>query len=278
MKPQFDPAAMTPADHADLVDAVRRLEHFGLAVRMSNAFGRQLSFARRLAPERVTKIVDGAATAAMRVALRAAIRSLDNRPLGDRNRYHMALAAASGAAGGALGLASLPIELPVTTMVMLRSIADIARSEGEDLADPETALACLEVFALDGRTEGEITESGYFAVRGLLARSVSEAARYIAGRGVVDESAPVLVRLLAVIAKRFGVVVSQKFVAQAAPLLGAFGGAAINVAFTDHFQSLAKGHFTVRRLERKYGADTTKLEYERIAAAKIPDEITPPAA
>jgi hypothetical protein len=33
---------------------------------------------------------------------------------------------------------------------MLRSIADIARSEGEDLADPETALVCAELFALGG--------------------------------------------------------------------------------------------------------------------------------
>jgi hypothetical protein len=33
---------------------------------------------------------------------------------------------------------------------MLRSIADIARSEGEDLSDPEAALSCVEVFALGG--------------------------------------------------------------------------------------------------------------------------------
>jgi EcsC protein family len=47
-------------------------------------------------------------------------------------------------AGGTFGLAALPVELPVSTTIMLRSIADIARSEGEDLSDPETALACVE--------------------------------------------------------------------------------------------------------------------------------------
>ena len=41
---------------------------------------------------------------------------------------------ASGAAGGAFGLATLPLELPVSTVIMLRSIADIAISEGEDLS------------------------------------------------------------------------------------------------------------------------------------------------
>ena len=64
---------------------------------------------------------------------------------------HKALATASGAAGGAFGLASLTIELPVSTIIMLRSIADIARSEGENRSDPEAALSCIEVFALGGR-------------------------------------------------------------------------------------------------------------------------------
>ncbi len=111
-----------------------------------------------------------------------------------------------------------------------------------------------------------------------MARSVSEAARYIASRGIIDETAPALVRLLAQIGSRFGVVVGQKFLAQATPALGAVGGAAINLAFIDHFQSLAKGHFTVRRLERQYGEVYVRDEYQRIAAARIPDEIRPPAA
>src|SRR3712207_7386206 len=38
--------------------------------------------------------------------------------------------------------------------------------------------------------------------------------------------------------------------AQAVPVLGAISGAAVNTLFIDHFQSLAQGHFTVRRLER----------------------------
>jgi hypothetical protein len=100
----------------------------------------------------------------------------------------------------------------------------------------------------------------------------------VSERGVIDEGAPVLVRLMAQIGSRFGVVVSQKMLAQATPALGAFGGAAINVAFIQHFQSLAKGHFTVRRLERKYGPDFVREEYQRIAAARTPDDIRPPAA
>jgi hypothetical protein len=68
------------------------------------------------------------------------------------------------------------------------------------------------------------------------------------------EGGPVLVRLVTQIAARFGVVVTQKFAAQAVPIVGALGGAAVNYAFIDHFQEIAREHFTVRRLERRYGA------------------------
>jgi hypothetical protein len=90
-------------------------------------------------------------------------------------------------------------------------LGDVARSEGEDLRNPETALACLQVFALGGlRGEANAAESGYFAVRGLLAKSVAEAVRFIAERSGVAEGAPILVRFIAQITSRFSVVVTQK--------------------------------------------------------------------
>jgi hypothetical protein len=160
----------------------------------------------------------------------------------------------------------LPVELPVSTVIMLRSIAEIARSEGEDLSDPEAALSCMEVFALGGRPgSAEAAESGYFAVRGILAKSVSQAARFIVERGVVEESAPILVRFIAQVASRFGVVVTQKLAAQAVPLIGGLGGAAVNYAFIEHFQDVARAHFTIRRLERIYGRDVVQKQYERFA-------------
>jgi hypothetical protein len=42
----------------------------------------------------------------------------------------------------------------------------------------------------------------------------------------------------------------------------------VNYAFMDHFQTLAQGHFTVRRLERKYGADEVKKHYNSIYLAE----------
>jgi hypothetical protein len=64
------------------------------------------------------------------------------------------------------------------------------------------------------------------------------------------------------IAARFGIVVSQKTAASALPIVGAGGGAVINTIFIDHFQKMAQGHFTIRRLERKYGKETVQRAYE----------------
>ena len=74
-----------------------------------------------------------------------------------------------------------------------------------------------------------------------------------------------LVRLIAQIASRFGVVVTQKLAAQAVPLVGALGGAAVNYAFIDHFQEVARAHFVVRRLERRYGKDAVRMAYEKLS-------------
>lgn len=259
---------MTEADRAALQTAFKILEKTSFAHRLASMAGRQIGFAGRVLPAALQDAASLAARRALTTALRVAISSLARKPVTDSSLLHRRLAAASGAVGGAIGLASLPIELPVSTTIMLRSIADIARLEGENLAEPETALACLEVFALGGHAdEGNILEGGYLAIRGVLAKSVSEAARYLTRRAVADEAAPVMVRLVAQLAGRFGFVVSQKAAAQAVPLIGALGGAAINLAFTEHFQSLARGHFTIRRLERTYGREIVYNEYARMAQA-----------
>jgi hypothetical protein len=175
------------------------------------------------------------------------------------------LAATSGAVGGAFGLPALTVELPVSTIIMLRSIADIARSEGEKIKTLEAKLACLEVFALGGKSPGDdSTETGYFVMRAAFAREVSEAAKYIAKKGVAEKGAPAIARFINTIASRFGVNVSEKIAAQAVPLIGAAGGALINTIFIDHFQDMARGHFIVRRLERVYGTDEVKRQYEKL--------------
>jgi hypothetical protein len=263
--PQALPPNLSAEDRAILRDAVERLEHTNLAHRLSMALGQHIGHMAKLVPAQISNAVDKAAETAIRAALRVAVRSLKVESRRQRRGIHKAAVIASGAAGGAFGLVSLPLELPFSTIVMLRSIAAIAQAEGEDLASPETAFACLQVFAFGAAREAQpLSESSYFAVRGLLAKSVSEAARFVVERGISEESAPVILKLVSQIAARFGVIVSQKLAAQTVPLIGAAGGAAINYAFIDHFQSIARGHFAVRRLERIYGAELVRREYEQL--------------
>jgi hypothetical protein len=258
--------ALTPDDSAALRAAVQSLEHPGLAGRLTSLVGKPIDFIGEALPAPAKRAIAAATSKGLGTALRVALRTMPGSRRAGSPRFHQALAAASGAAGGAFGLASLPIELPVSTVIMLRSIADIARSEGEDLSEPEAALSCIQVFALGGRASADdASETGYFAVRSVLAKSVSEAARFVAQRGVIEEGAPVLVRFITQVASRFGVVVTQKVAAQTLPVLGAVGGAAVNYAFIEHFQEMARGHFTVRRLERVYGKDMVRAEYERLA-------------
>jgi hypothetical protein len=250
-------------DLSALAEAVHRLEQPGFAGRMALLAGKPVELAVRALPQVASLVVAKATGRALERALEIALYSLrDSRFAGGRP-WHSALASASGALGGAFGFAALAIELPISTTIMLRAIAAIAREEGEDLADPATGLACLEVFALGG-ARAEAEEAGYFATRALLARSLAEAADWVLRKSAVKGGSSALSRHLAPLAARFGAVVSQKLAAQAVMVVGAFGGAAINLAFVEHFQTLARGHFTVRRLERRYGAEIVRAEYERL--------------
>jgi hypothetical protein len=251
------------ADNDTLHNAIELLEHPSLAARLTNIVGKPIDLIGRALPADVSEAIATATTKSLEVAFKLALLTIRNEPQESSQLLHKALAVTSGAAGGALGIASLPLELPVSTIIIMRSILDIARSEGENLADPESVLSCVAVLGLGDWTDtDDPMKGGYFARRGILAESVKEAARFVAERGVIEEASPVLVRLLTEIASGFGFAVSQKTVAQAIPVIGALGGAAINYAFIDHFQSIARGHFTVRRLERKYGKDVVFAAYE----------------
>jgi len=248
-------------DREALTAAVQRLESPGLVARLAALAGKPVGLIQSALPATASTAVAKLAKRALERALDVALFSLQNRSIIGGRKLHSGLACASGAIGGAFGLAALAVELPVSTTIMLRAIAAIAQEEGEDLADPRTGLACLEVFALGGPRDEDSAEADYFVVRAMLARGLAD---FAIDKGAIGESAPVLVRFLTQIASRFGVVVSQKVAAQAVAVVGAVGGAAVNLAFIEHFQDLARGHFTVRRLERVYGVNAVRSEYDRI--------------
>src|SRR3954470_21568125 len=250
--PPSHPPGLNAEDLRDLAAAKAILENPGLTARLSNLLGSPIEKGFKLLPKNWSETINKTSRAALLKALEVAVVTMggSRQPRKSSERFHKLLVGASGGIGGAFGLAALAVELPISTTIMLRSIADIARSEGHDVSTIETRLDCLEVFALGGKSGSDDgAESGYWAVRTALARAVSEAASYLAEKGVLEKSAPVIVRLVGSIASRFGVVVSEQVAAKAVPVIGAAGGSIVNVLFMGHFQEMARGHFIVRRLE-----------------------------
>jgi hypothetical protein len=76
---------------------------------------------------------------------------------------------------------------------------------------------------------------------------------------------PGAVEFVRAIAMRFGLVIQDKAAARMIPVAGAVSGAVLNLLFMKHFQDVARGHFIIRRLERKYGADVIRKIYHRIS-------------
>ena len=250
---------------ADLKRAKAILENPGIAARFSSMLGSPVEAGMKMLPKKWQKTVHAATEAALMKALDVAVKSLGTRkPVSSSDRLHKIGAAASGAIGGAFGIAAIGVELPVSTTLILRSIADIAAAEGEDPRHLETKLACISVFALGSSKDSRdnAAESAYFAARSALATAVSEASQYLAQKGLAKSGAPALVRLVALVASRFGIVVSQKAAAQMIPVIGAAGGAMINTVFIGHYQDMARGHFIIRRLEKIHGAEPVRIAYE----------------
>ncbi|MBX3746013.1 MAG: EcsC family protein [Verrucomicrobiae bacterium] len=258
---------LTPDELAELRWARHLLSRPGVAIRLANIVGAPIEKGLRLLPPSAARVVHRATRLALSHALRIAVHSLPDTPVPTpRNRFHRWLVGASGAVGGAFGLGALAVELPVSTTLILRSIAQIAASQGHRLSALETRLACLEVFALGGDTTADnAAETSYWAVRAALGRLVTEAASSLAGRAASLDATPAAVRLVAAVSARFGLVVSEQVAAKAVPVVGAAAGAAINVAFMNHFQLMAEGHFIVRRLERQYGTETVRQAYESLS-------------
>ena len=255
---------LSPKDQLKLAHAVNILGNPSFTNKVTKTVGRTVEKAVGILPDQFTKSLTQITRKALDKSLEGALLTLPQRK--HRNAWkktHQLLACASGAVGGAFGLPALAIELPVSTTIMLRSIADIARSHGENINQPETKLACLEVFALSsGDSKDNSSETGYYAIRSLLAKSISDAVSQLTTQELSRQSSPALIKILNTIAARFSIPVSEKIAAQSIPIIGAIGGASINFMFIKYFQEIAEAHFTVRSLENKYTQTVVKYNFE----------------
>lgn len=261
------PDIITAEDNLTLIHAFERLEHPSYAIRLCNVIGTPLSMAFKLLPHGWYRRLQGVAEACIVKALHLSITHVMPAQSAPGNaRRHTLLSVVSGAVGGFLGGPAMLLEMPVSTSLMLSAIADIARTEGEDINNVETRIACLTVFALGGRSdEDDAADIGYYGLRMALEAPVAEALRYLSqAPRVVPGKAPALVGFVQLVAKRFGVVLSEKALIEMMPVFGAAGGALSNKIFMQHFQDMARCHFAIRRLERKYGPESVRNAYQLI--------------
>lgn len=252
--------ALSPSDVEALKRAFFLLERSSFARQLADYAGQPVSYLLQKIPKTVNNRLNRVAEIAIFKGLDVAVKSIKpTSEHGPATKLSSVVAGISGGVSGFFGTAALPVELPLTTIVMLRAIADIARHQGENLETVEGRLACVEVFAFGDRGSGARTEFGYFATRAPLGRLTKDAAAFLSERGVTNASAPLVGGFVSEVASRFGAFVSERAAASAVPI----GGAAVNVIFINHFQNIAQGHFIVRRLERHYGAAAVRGRYAR---------------
>jgi hypothetical protein len=141
-----------------------------------------------------------------------------------------AAAVVSGATGGWFGFAGLVPDLVASTTVIFNTIQKVARQQGFDTSDPKIRLECLAVFQY-----GEPGDDGDAAAKSFLANRVLTNGQTVSA-------------LISRFASGFAARVTTKLGAQTVPVLGAATGAAINYAFVEYYENIARIHFSLLRL------------------------------
>lgn len=277
--------AMAHDEQVFIRTALKFLDKPGFLIHLANTLGRPIELFMGRLPMRQQKAIHRASENALLKGLRLISRNMGRIPLplpfaqsqlNSRkvSRWHSLASFGVGAAGGFFGVVSLPIELPVTTAIMLRSIAAIAREFGMDLSDPRVQLECLYVLSMGAPFKSEddtLTSSAYWASRASFATLSRDAIQHMGAKGAISNSvkdsekwaAPVLMKLVSTISRRFELVVNEKLMAEAVPLLGAVGGGMINATFTRYFSSVARFHFGLRALENRHGRSAIENYYNQ---------------
>ena len=281
-------------DEKKLIEqAARYFEDPGLFMRLLGYTGNWAEDGVKRLPEKWQAAIKKASTVAIEKCLWAAVKTVASQDNRDKDttaasqssktqsNFHTAATAVTGAVSGFFGPEMLIWELPVSTSIMMRSIASSAQEFGFDLNDPSVLLECLFVFSIGGPNPNDDgMDSSYLANKLAFQSAMKAAAEAIAGipaktllSMIENQSAPALVRLIAVVADSFGLRVTKKLIAQMAPIIGAVGGAGINIAFSEYFGNAARHHFALKKLALKHSGEFVneayQLEAEKIRALKL---------
>jgi len=165
-------------------------------------------------------------------------------------KWHAVATSLTGLLGGAIGLPGILIELPVTTTIILRSIQEVAAEYGEDLRDPAVQAQCVAAFGLGGLLDDDDDDDiVFFASRAMLTGKIAT-------------------KVIRAVLPRFSIIVTEKVMTQATPVVGGIVGASINPFFANYFRAMAQVHFRLRKLERQANSDQLRACFLRLVAQR----------
>ncbi len=257
INPDDPPAPLSEAARAEIAAlALRQRRAGGLLMKAVTFIGGQVEDGLKLLPRETRAQIDRTARSALLKSYELASRSrgrgrLSRVVAGDR--AHKVLGAISGAVGGVGGFGTALAELPVATTVIFRAVQGVAEAHGEDPHAEETRLECLRVFGSGGPDPADDGIDTSFVGARL---SLSGAAVH---------------KLIAKVAPKFSIVLTQKLATQTVPVLGAAAGAGTNYAFIDYYVEVAHVHFGLRKLARAHGdAAVLELFHKVLAEGRVP--------
>jgi hypothetical protein len=272
--------SISPIDLEALKQAKSNMLNISWAMRNVNKIGGTVETGMTFVPEKVVVKLQSMTQAALLKVISANLLTIQKNKIFKKpsKLIYKSIVTSTGAFSGffgattGFGTAVFASELTFTTKFLMRTIMDIARSEGEDIYTIEGQMACLEVFALGGESKDDDgLDMSYYTTRigiNSALNNVSAASVKVGLETLIKGASTlgpvVLSNFVSKIATRLSLLISEKFLAQALPIVGAIGGGGLNYLFVDHFQKMATAHFTIKRLERHYSEADVKLAYENI--------------
>lgn len=241
------PAILPPEPSAEIAAlALRWKRANGPVMALMNRLGGTVENQFALLPQPVRARIEEITARALEAAYD--VSGAATRLPDPQGRATLAAAIATGAAGGAGGLATSLAELPLTITVLLHAIRREAEAAGYDPEDPWIRAEALRAFGSGSPVAADDgIDTSFVSARLAL-------------------TGPALQKLIATVAPKLAAALGQKLAAQAVPVLGAVSGAAINAAFLRSYRETAAIRFALLRLAERHGAGPVLEEFDRATA------------
>ncbi len=222
-----------PDTHLDITEELHKLVRRHQAaqnagITLLNRVGGSVESIIDRAPEPLQNAFNRAVEHALGYAVSGAQKTRGFLP--DNSPLTRTMTTAFGALGGMGGLATALVELPVTTVFLLRTVQDEALENGFDPQEPGVQFDCVQVLATAGPMQADDgSDFAFLSTRlALTSRTVQSLIRRVA--------------------PHLAAVLGQKLAAQSVPLIGAVAGASTNYLYMTYYRDMAYIHFRLRRL------------------------------